>query len=74
MWDVDTTHDDHIPQPRPPLTDQAAAEILDFLHELIADVEAAYYANIRRHRRKQERLQPADQHIGPLDDRDVDPF
>lgn len=66
--------DDHIRQPRPPLTDQAAAEILDFLYELIADFEAAYYAKIRRHRRKQERLQQADRHLDPFDDRDVDPF
>jgi hypothetical protein len=66
--------DDHIPQPRPPLTDQAAAEILDFLYELIADFEAAYYAKIRRHRRTQERLQQADRLIDPLDDRHGDPF
>jgi hypothetical protein len=66
--------DDYIPQPRPPLTDQAAAEILEFLYELIADFEAAYSAKIRRHRRAQQRLQQADQHIDPFDARDVDPF
>jgi hypothetical protein len=44
-------HDDYIPQPRPPLSDQAAAQVLDFLHDLIADFESAYLVQIQRHRR-----------------------
>ncbi len=31
--------DDTIPQPRPRLTDEAAAQMLDFLYEFIADFE-----------------------------------
>ena len=43
--------DDHVPQPRPPLTDVAAAAILDFLYDFIADFEAAYHTQLRRHYR-----------------------
>ena len=47
--DADTMNDDLIPQPRPVLTDEAAATILDFLHDLVADFESAYYVQLRRH-------------------------
>lgn len=40
---------DYIPQPRPPLSDEAAIEILDFLYALITDFEGAYGEQIRRH-------------------------
>ena len=40
--------DDLIAQPRPVLTDEAAATILDFLHDLVADFESAYYVQLRR--------------------------
>ena len=42
-------NDDLIAQPRPVLTDEAAATILDFLHDLVADFESAYYVQLRRH-------------------------
>jgi len=32
----------------PPLSDEAAVEILDFLHELVLRFEARYFAQIRR--------------------------
>ena len=34
--------DDYIPQPRPELSDEAAALVLDFLYDLITDFESAY--------------------------------
>ena len=40
--------DDTIPQPRPRLTDEAAAQVLDFLYEFIADFESAYAAQIKQ--------------------------
>ena len=45
--------DNYIPQPRPRLTDEAAAQVLDFPYEFIADFESAYAAQIMRHRRHQ---------------------
>lgn len=47
--DADTMSDDLIAQPRPVLTDEAAATILDFLYDLVADFESAYYVQLRRH-------------------------
>jgi hypothetical protein len=43
--------DDYVPQPRPPLTDATAAAILDFLYDLVADFEAVYATQLRRHNR-----------------------
>ena len=42
--------DDYIPQPRPRLSDEAAAHFLDFLYELVANFESAYTGQILRHR------------------------
>ena len=42
--------DDYIPQPRPGLSDEAAAHVLDFLYDLVADFESAYAGQIMRHR------------------------
>jgi hypothetical protein len=44
-------HDDYLPQPRPPLSDDAAAAVLDLLHHLVADFEAAYAVQLLRHYR-----------------------
>jgi len=44
-------HDDYIPQPRPALSDEAAAQLLDFLYDRIADFKSAYLVQIQRHRR-----------------------
>jgi hypothetical protein len=40
---------DYIRQPRPPLSDEAAIEILEFLYAFITDLESAYGEQIRRH-------------------------
>lgn len=45
----ETMTDDYIPQPRPQLSDEAAALLLDFLYDLITDFESAYASQIRRH-------------------------
>ena len=45
--------DDHIPPPRPRLTDEAAAQMLDLLYAFVADLESAYAAQIMRYRREQ---------------------
>ncbi|MBW6493765.1 MAG: hypothetical protein K0B16_04270 [Burkholderiaceae bacterium] len=47
-------HDDHIPQPHPRLSDETAAQLLDFLYELIAEFESAYLVQIQRHRRARD--------------------
>jgi hypothetical protein len=66
---------DHLPQPRPPLTDQAAAEILDFLYELVSDFESAYYAKIRRYRQRELGLKHAQEQLRLFDDSEsTDPF
>jgi hypothetical protein len=68
-------HDDHIPQPRPPLTDQAAAEILEFLYDLVSDFESAYYAKILRYRQRQGELKHAQEQLRLFDDSEsTDPF
>ncbi len=68
--------DDTIPQPRPRLTDEAAAQVLDFLYEFIADFESAYTAQILRHRRAQAKhLHLRDRRQLPLfTEHDADPF
>ena len=37
-----------MPWDLPPLSDEAAVEILEFLHELVLRFEARYFAQIRR--------------------------
>ncbi len=63
--------DDTIPQPRPRFTDEAAAQVLDFLYAFIADFESAYAAQILRHRRAQAQHFP-DRSTRPASD--DDPF
>jgi len=65
---------DTIPQPRPRLTDEAAAQVLDFLYEFVADFESAYAAQIMRYRREQAQHR-LDQNAPPgLNPQDGDPF
>lgn len=67
--------DDYVPHPRPPLTDAAAAAILDFLYDLVADFEAAYAYQLRRHYRavaaRRRRVDPSYPWSAPTDG---DPF
>ncbi len=73
---ADIVRDDHIPQPRPRLSDEAAAYVVDFLYELIADFESAYYVQLRRHWRAREAARDIDQPTTPTrrTDRDDDTF
>lgn len=66
--------DDYIPQPRPRLTDEAAAQVLDFLYEFIADFESAYAAQILRHRRAQAEHFLHRRQLPGFDKHDDDPF
>lgn len=66
--------DDIIPQPRPRLTDEAAAQMLDFLYEFIADFESAYAAQILRHRRDQAPHRLDRSAYPTFDEHDADPF
>lgn len=45
-------HPDAIPQPRPRLSDEAAAHMADFLYQLIGDFESAYLTQICRYRQR----------------------
>ena len=56
----------------PPLSDSAAVEILDFLHELLLRFEAHYFAQIHRFHDQQRdiRVNPP---VAPQPDED-DPF
>lgn len=49
----ETMTNDYIPQPRPELSDDAAAQVLDFLYDLVTDFESAYANQIRRHHQAQ---------------------
>ncbi len=42
-------HDASSPSPLPPLTDEAAVQILDFLHEVLDRFEARYGHQIHRY-------------------------
>ena len=65
---------DTIPRPRPRLTDEAAAQVLDFLYEFIADFESTYAAQIMRYRREQAQHR-LDRSVYPrCDEHDGDPF
>ena len=46
--------DDHIPQPRPPLSSEAAALIRDFLYDLIAHFESAYFVELNQYDRQKQ--------------------
>jgi hypothetical protein len=50
-------HMDAIPQPRPRLSDEAAAQMADFLYQFIGDFESAYLVQICRYRRR-TRVEP----------------
>ena len=65
--------DDYIPQPRPRLSDEAAAQVLDFLYDLIADFESAYAAQILRHRRAQAQDQRDRRQLPLFTGHDADP-
>lgn len=50
-------HHDTIGQPRPRLSDEAAAQMADFLYQFIGDFESAYFVQICRYRRR-TRVEP----------------
>jgi len=50
-------HHDTIGQPRPRLSDEAAAHMADFLYQFIGDFESAYFVQICRYRRR-TRVEP----------------
>ena len=45
-------HPDTIGQQRPRLSDEAAAQMADFLYQLVSDFESAYLVQICRYRRR----------------------
>ena len=67
------THD-YIPQPRPELSDEAAAMVLDFLYGLITDFESAYAHQIRRHHQALGDDHDVSQPIPSSTDSDSNPF
>ena len=66
--------DDTIPQPRPRLSDDAAAQLLDFLYDLVADFESAYAGQILRHRHAEAERQRNLRQLTLFADPDGDPF
>jgi hypothetical protein len=60
-----------VPLMLPPLTDQAAAQLIDILHALLAIVEHHYAHQIHRYRKREsERLlhrAASDEHTTPFD-------
>lgn len=66
--------DDYIPQPRPRLSDEAAAHVLDFLYDLIADFESAYAGQILRHRQAEADEQRDLRQLTLFADPNGDPF
>lgn len=50
-----------LPLNLPRLTDRAAAQLVDVLHELITDIEHHYATQIDRHHRRQRELRHARQ-------------
>ena len=65
---------DYIPQPRPELSDQAAALVLDFLYHLVTDFESAYAHQIRRHHQAEAADHPVHPPLPVFTDPDADPF
>jgi hypothetical protein len=59
----------YIPQPRPQLSDEDAALVLDFLYDLITDFESAYASQIRRH----HQAEAADHGVNPQPPWSADP-
>ena len=66
--------DDYIPQPRFRLTDEAAAQVLDFLYDLVADFESAYAGQILRHRQAAAEHRRDLRQLPPFVDPDGNPF
>ena len=66
--------DDYIPQPRPRLSDDAAAQVLDFLYDLVADFESAYAGQILRHRQVAAEEHQDRRQLPPFVESDGDPF
>jgi hypothetical protein len=66
--------DDYIPQPRPRLSDEAAAQVLDFLYDLVADFESAYAGQILRHRNVEAEQQRDLRQFTLFADPNGDPF
>ena len=62
-----------MPLDLPPLSDSAAVEVLDFLHELVFRFEAHYFGQIHRHYDQQRDIQSNPPSKLPIDDDDV-PF
>ena len=57
--------------PKPALTDEATAQLLDFLHEFTAAFENAYYDQLHRYYAKlacSEPEQPPTEPLNPSDD------
>jgi hypothetical protein len=70
MSDMPTTAP--MPADLPPLSDEAAVEILEFLHELVFRFEAQYFGQIRRFYHQQidlfEQALPPTHGDSPFDD------
>ena len=66
--------DDYIPQPRPRLSDEAAAHVLDFLYDLVAYFESAYAGQILRHRQVEAEQQRDLRQLTLFADPNGDPF
>ena len=66
--------DDYIPHPRPRLSDEAAAQLLDFLYDLVADFESAYAGQLLRHRQAEADRQRDLYHMTLFADPNGDPF
>jgi len=66
--------DDNRPQPRPELSDEAAAQVLDFLYDLITDFESAYAHQIRRHHQAHRNDRQVSLQIPSSAAEDTDPF
>jgi hypothetical protein len=65
---------DYIPQPRPELSDETAALVLDFLYDLVTDFESAYANQIRRHHQAEAADHPVNPPPSLFTDPDADPF
>jgi hypothetical protein len=61
-----------MPSDLPPLSDEAAVQILDFLHELVFRFEAHYYGQI--HRWYQQQRESIDSPTNAQSADDDDPF
>jgi hypothetical protein len=66
--------DDNLPQPRPELSDEAAALVLGFLSDLITDFESAYAHQIRRHHQAQRDHRNVRPQTPSSTAQDTDPF